>query len=269
MRMLLSLAVLVAASAAPAETIAITGVKAWTMTSASPIPNATVVIADGKLVSIEENGPVPGGARIVSASSGVVTPGLVDAATQVGLGEVGAIDEEAGSGVTKGPLGASFEVAYAIDANDLGVQQARADGLAYGLAFPDRSASAPFDGIATLLHLRPGGDIVERPRAAMLLTIGGGAARALGGSRAAGWQLVRNAFDEARLYRTRRDGGAPRDQLLNHLDAAALQAVLAGSLPLVVRTDRVSDLRQALALARDYRVRVMLLGGAEGLGHRR
>ena len=39
--------------------------------------------------------------------------------------------------------------------------------------------------------------------------------------------------------------------------------MLAGATPLVIQADRVSDLREAIALARDEKVRVVILGGAE------
>ncbi|MFI5078512.1 MAG: amidohydrolase family protein, partial [Vicinamibacteria bacterium] len=43
----------------------------------------------------------------------------------------------------------------------------------------------------------------------------------------------------------------------------ALQPVLAGTLPLLVAVDRASDIQALLDLAREYRVRVIVQGGAE------
>jgi imidazolonepropionase-like amidohydrolase len=113
-----------------------------------------------------------------------------------------------------------------------------------------------------VLHLLPGADIVELPRAVMV--VGAGAEAASGsGSRGASWQLIRNALDESRAYTRHSRNLAPRDQLLNHLDAAAIAPVAEGKMPLVIEANRESDIRQALALARDYPVRVILWGGSE------
>jgi imidazolonepropionase-like amidohydrolase len=75
--------------------------------------------------------------------------------------------------------------------------------------------------------------------------------------------LLRNALDEARAYRPSLTSGTPRDQLLNHIDAAAIRPVLTGAMPLVIQCDRLADIRQAISLARDYNLKVILLGGAE------
>jgi imidazolonepropionase-like amidohydrolase len=262
-RHLLALVALLAASSAGAETWAITGARVWTMTSAAPVDNATIVVENARIASVTAGGEPPKNARIVKAEGRVVTPALVDAATQIGLGEVGAVAEERGASVTKGPLGAAFDVEYAFDPADQAVRQARADGVAWVTIYPDGSASAPFDGNAAVVHLGSREAQVARSRSAMFATIGGNAAAAAAGSRAGSWQLLRNALEEARAYHRGAHGGSPRDQLLNHLDAEALAPVLAGTMPLVIATNRASDITQALALARDFRLRLVIFGGAE------
>lgn len=257
---LLALASLFAASPATAQVTAITGAKVWTMTANQPIDNATILIEDGKILSIERQGAVPAGVRRIAADGKVVTPALIDAATQLGLGEVGSIDEERRGTLSSGALGAAFDVAYGFDQEDQAVRQARADGVSWAMVYPDQSASAPFDGMAAIVKLGNALAQVAKPKAALLVTIGGSSAGRAGGSTAAAWQLLRNALDEARLYQP---SATARDQLLNHLDVAALQPVAAGAIPLVVRCDRLADIRQAISLARDYRVKVAIFGGAE------
>jgi imidazolonepropionase-like amidohydrolase len=246
------------ASAAPT---AITGAVVWTMTSDQPVENATILIDQGRIVSVKKDGPVPTGAARIEADHRVVTPALVDAATQIGLGEVGGIDEERRGRVDNGPLGAAFDVAYGFDPDDQAVRQARVDGVGWAMVYPDGSASAPFDGAAALVRLGPNEASIDRPKGAMLVSISGSGAARVGGSTAAAWQLLRNAFEEAARYRPESTG--PRDQLINHLDATALKPVLAGTMPLIVQCDRLADIRQAIALARDYRLKVTIFGGAE------
>jgi imidazolonepropionase-like amidohydrolase len=260
MRVLVALALLLFGGSASARVIAITGATAWTMTQHLPIEDATIIVDNGRIVSVEPHGAVPAGAQRIAAERRIVTPALLDAATQIGLGEVGNVDEEHRGTVSSGPLGASFTVAYGFDEEDQAVRQARADGVAWAMVYPSQSASAPFDGIAALVRLGPATADVATAKAAMLVTIRGSAASRTGGSTAAAWQLLRNALDEARAYRP---STSPRDQLLNRVDIEALQPVAAGRLPLVIDCDRLADVRQAISLARDYALKVVILGGAE------
>lgn len=262
MKTILFLAALGLSAPAMSAPIAITHATLWTMVGDKPIEDATILIDGSRIQSIKAHGSVPAGASEISADHHVVTPALIDAATQIGLGEVGGIDEERRGRVDSGPLGAAFSIAFGFDGEDSAVRQARADGVGHALIVPDGSGSAPFDGSAALVKLGNTDAEIERPRSAIVATIGGDSASRTGGSTAAAWQLLRNALDEARMFE-RFGAGHPRDQLINHLDAAALKPVLARTIPLIIQCDRLADIRQAIALARDYRLNVIIFGGAE------
>jgi imidazolonepropionase-like amidohydrolase len=74
---------------------------------------------------------------------------------------------------------------------------------------------------------------------------------------------LRNALDEARRYKQPAGVGGPRDQLLNHLDAEALQPVVAGRMPLAIYADRESDIRQLIRLHDDTKLPVILYSGVQ------
>jgi imidazolonepropionase-like amidohydrolase len=245
------IAMLLAAASAHAETIAIVGAEAWTNVTEAPIKNATILIADGRIVSIESGRLPPGSARVLQASGKVVTPALDAAATQIGLVEVAGASDTDDRAVTSGALGAAFDVALGVDANDLTVQQARAAGVARVLAFPGAAGNGIFAGQGARLYLAGNADIVER------------AADAVGGSRAAIWGLLRNALAEARSLHGPPSPLKPRDQLQNHVDIAALLPVLERRVPLAVVANREADIRQALAVGKDFAVSIVIVGGAE------
>src|SRR5205807_2009285 len=115
-----------------------------------------------------------------------------------------------------------------------------------------------FAGQAARLNLAERPDIVERARAALFMTAGGSAAHAAGGSRAAIWGELRNALAEARSLRGLPSPFKPRDQLLNHVDIEALSPVLEKRLPLAAVAQRDADIRQALAVARDFGISVVI-----------
>jgi len=254
---------LVMASSVQGDPIAITGAEVWTNATDQPIKNATIVISAGQIVSVQSAEPPPPGARVIEATGRVVTPPLDAAATQIGLVEVASASDTDDRAVQSGPLGAAFDVSLGVDANDLAVQQARAAGVARALVFPGPAGNGIFAGQAARLNLAERSDIVGRARAALFMTAGGSAAHTAGGSRAAIWGELRNALAEARSLRGLPSPFKPRDQLLNHLDIEALSPVLEKRLPLAVVAQRDADIRQALAVARDFGISVVIVGGAE------
>ncbi|HEY4129829.1 MAG TPA: hypothetical protein VGM50_04400, partial [Gemmatimonadaceae bacterium] len=71
-----------------AQVVAITGGRVFPV-SGPAIDNGTVIIRDGKIAQVGANLPIPPNAQRVDATGKWVTPGLIDAATQLGLFDVG------------------------------------------------------------------------------------------------------------------------------------------------------------------------------------
>ncbi|HJP67690.1 MAG TPA: amidohydrolase, partial [Sphingomicrobium sp.] len=241
MKSFAAIAALVISAPAAAVPTAITHANVWTTADDKPIEDATIIIDHGQILSITAHGKVPANAMRIDADRHIATPALIDAATQIGLGEVGGIDEERRGRVDSGPLGAAFAVSYGFDSEDSAVRQARADGVGRAMIYPDGSARAPFDGIAALVRLGDAKAEVERPRSAVVVTIGGNSASRVGGSSGAAWQLLRNGLDEARAFRATGLRGRSDGAILNHSDADALKHVLARTMPLIIQCDRLSD----------------------------
>jgi len=77
---------------------------------------------------------------------------------------------------------------------------------------------------------------------------------------------LRELLEDARAYGLRHpafEANQIRPLAANRLHLAALQPVLKGALPLIVHVDRAVDIQSVLALAREYRLRVIVLGGVE------
>jgi imidazolonepropionase-like amidohydrolase len=252
-----------ATPAANPTVTAIVHAKLYTMESDQPIDDATVVIRDGTIQAVGSALPPPAGAKVVDAAGQVVTPGLMTAGSQLGLYEVASSPDTRDYSIASGPLGAAFDVQYALNTNATAVPLALSDGLTRTVAFPDGSANAPFLGQAALLRLVPDAALLDRARVAMFARVGGTSVAGAGGSRSAQWILLRNALEEARRYKLSARVSGPRDQLLNHLDAEALQPVVAGKMPLAIYADRESDIREVVRLHDDTKFPVILYGGAQ------
>lgn len=256
-------ALLAAASAARAQDIAVVHAKAYVQPGAPPLADATLVIHDGRIAAVGAGLAPPPGAQVIDAQGRIVTPGLMNSSTRLGLVEVDSTDDSIDNAVKSGPLGASFDVQYALNPDSDLIAVARSDGLTRAISLPSGSADAPFAGQGAALRLSDDADVLDRPHIAEAVVVSGMTASRAGGSRAAEWRILRNALDEAKAYRDGRKPLEPRDQLLNHLDAEALIPVVEGKVPLAISTQRESDIRQAIALAHDYGVRVVVVGGAE------
>lgn len=243
------------AVAAVAQTIAVTHARLF-----DGLGDATIVIRDGKVADVGASLPAPADAKVIDAGGRLVTPGLMNAGSQLGLVEVSSLADTSDQTVQKSSLGAAFDVQDALNPNSTLLPRARADGLTRAGVYPGGSGSPPFAGQGVALRLSEGPEILDHARAMMMVDVSGMGAASFGGSRAAAWILLRNALDEAKAR-----PAAPGDHglLLNRLDAEALQPVLKGEEPLGVVAARESDLRQAVKLADDYHVKVVIFGGAE------
>ena len=262
-RTFIATALVLTCVSARAETIAIVHAKAWTLTAATPVENATVVVSDGKIVSVAADGAAPAGARVIDAKGRPLTPGLVHPATHLGLLEVSAATDTVDTGTKAASLGADFNVQYAINPNSALVQLARADGVTRAVSYPVRSGIPPFAGMGALLRFRDSGDVVDSGGAGVFVSIGNHRGEG-DGSRAAQWELLRHALDAAKAAASPAAGSSSTNApSKGDPEVLALEPVLNGKVPLAISTNRESDIRQAIKLATDYSLRVVIIGGTD------
>lgn len=275
MRALALLLALAASGPAWAQTIAVTNAEAWTMESAEPVRDATIVIDDGRIISVTPGGAAPDGATVIDAQGRPVTPGLVNGATQIGLVEV-ASAADTRDHASLDDRNAGLDLSRALNGNSTLVALARADGLTRALVYPSPSRAAPFGGEAAVVRLRDGVDILDRAEVAVYAVIGGGAWDKVG-SRAQQWTLLRKALSDARRPAAAPEGEKGKAKRKDKKDKfrgppgrggrrgaeEMMRSVVSGEVPLAIQTHRESDVRQAIQLAADFGIRVILVGGAE------
>ncbi|MBT8491763.1 MAG: amidohydrolase family protein, partial [Deltaproteobacteria bacterium] len=245
------------------ETFAIRGAKVYTGKGA-PITDATVVVRGGKIISIGKR-PPPAGARVMSGTGKIITPGLVDASTTVGLVEVSQVSEaNDGHFNTKSDdkIHAAYRVTDGFNARSVAIPVARSGGVTAVVTSPRGSLIA---GQAALVRLTPGAASVAAAPVTMAASLG---SRTLGGTPSRGMVIerLRELLDDARTYRRvkgRYDRNQSRRLAAERLDLEALGPVVAGRLPLVIRAHRTSDLRAAIQLKKDLGIDVVIEGGTE------
>jgi len=255
---------LVAASAAGGQTIAIVGGTVYPV-SGPRIERGTVLVRDGTIVAVGPDVVVPEGATRIDATGKWVTPGLVNAETALGLVEVEAVDETRDM-TAKGEhaVAAAFAAADGLNPASPMIAQARADGVTSVVAAPTGGLIA---GQAAAIDLVPGAPstMVLRAPLAIVAEVGN-SAQAEVGARGELLGRLRGLFDDVRTYERRHadyERADTRPLSAGPRDLAALVPVLHGTEPLMVHADRASDIEQAIALARDYGIKLIIVGGAE------
>jgi imidazolonepropionase-like amidohydrolase len=291
---LLAATALVAGLAVPAatQTIAVTGGTVALGDGSAPIPNGTVVIRDGRVVAAGQGVAVPAGAQVINAAGKWVTPGIIAGFSRLGLVDVDAV---AGSNdqSSNGPFSAALDIAPALNPNAAPVPINRAEGVTRAIVAPTTGKSI-FAGQGALIDTGADGQPVTRARLFQYVELGEQGAETAGGSRAASHALLRNALREAqqiagggRTVRNvaGREPGDPRnepvvvnpnetrdyearrnqDVLLTRFDAVALGPVIRGQQILAIHAERASDLRQVIALKREFpAIRMVIVGADEG-----
>ena len=258
-----ALATMMAVPAA-AQTIAITGGKVYPV-SGPPIENGTVIITNGKIAAVGANVPIPAGAQRIDATGKIVTPGFVDALTQLGVQEVSAVnDTRDASARGKDNIAASFTVWEGLNPNSVLLAPARKEGITTVVVVP---TGGLVSGQAALVDLVPGTmtDMIIRAPVAMVAEIGNPLAVGLA-SRGEVIGKLRELLEDTKFFQTHRDAfdrAATRPFAASRLDLQALIPVVEGKLPLLVSVNRVSDIDAAMRLARDYNVKLILSSAAE------
>jgi len=251
---------------APAQTIAITGGRVFPV-SGPPIDNGTVLLRDGKIVAVGANVSVPSDAARVDARGKWVTPGIINAATTLGVVEVGQVLETVdvpakgrGDAVT-----ASHRVWDGFNPGSPLLQVTRNDGITTVGVVP---SGGLISGQSAVLDLADGSmpEMLLRAPVAMLADIAGKSPER-GLSRGELIGRLREILSDTRDYLRRKsdyERNQSRELAARRSDLEALIPVIQGRLPLMIDANRASDIEGALALARDFRLRVILQSAAEG-----
>ncbi len=263
----LFIAVAVAIAAATpigAQTIAITGGKVYPV-SGPPIEGGTVVIVNGKITAVGSGVSIPEGAQRIDATGKIVTPGFVNAATQLGVQEVAAVNNTRDASARgKDNIAAAFTVWDGLNPNSVLLAPARQGGVTSFVVMPTGGLIA---GQAALLDVVPGTttDMIIRAPVAMIAEIGDPQSAGLG-SRGELIVKLRELLEDTKYFQTHRDAfdrAQTRPFAASRLDLEAMIPVIEGKLPLVVSVDRESDIDAAMRLAREYNFKLMIGGGAE------
>jgi imidazolonepropionase-like amidohydrolase len=255
------------AQAGAQEAVAIVNGEVHTV--AGPvIPGGTVVMEHGVITAVGRDVAIPQGARIIDATGKVVTPGLLDSNTHLGVVEISAYQGTSDGASANDRMTAAFNVAEGINPNSTLIPVTRVEGITCAVVAPAPGASL-IAGTSALITL--GGsrlpEMVVKTPVAMYAVLGERGAGYQGGARPLALLRLREAFQDARDYADNRTAflaGARRAYSLSRLDLEALVPVIRGELPLVLQVHRASDILTALRLKEEFGLTLVLSGVGEG-----
>jgi imidazolonepropionase-like amidohydrolase len=246
------------------SSIAITHAVVYAPGRRAPLQDATVVLVGGKVLAVAAGAvAVPPAARVIDGHGKVVTPGLIDADTDVGVVE---IDMEARTNDTDavGLFVPALRMADGYNPRSALIPIARSGGVTSVVVAPQAGALAGQSCFVDLTG-ETQAEAIVRPSLAQYARADEGEAQEVG-TRGGLWLLLREAFDDARFYSTHKaqyDANGARQLGLHRAGLEALLPVLRGEQPLVVTAHRASDIETALAFAAELKLKVILRGASE------
>jgi len=242
--------------------LAITNARILTV-SHGEIPSGTVLVGDdGRIAAVGADVAIPAGAEVKDAGGRTLTPGLVDAYSHLGLVNQGQGWAGDDADETTDPNVAQVRALDGIYPLDEGLDDARSGGVTTAHVSPRGTAVVAGETVAIKLRKAYAADqlVLRRPV---------GVAAGLG-------ETPKAHFGGDKKYPATRMGIAAilRDALVKAADykpekardlkQEALLPVIRGELPLCVIAHRSDDIITALRIAKEFNLKLMLLGCTEG-----
>jgi imidazolonepropionase-like amidohydrolase len=214
------------------------------------IEGGTVILRDGKIAAVGKGLAVPAGAQVIDATGKVVTPGLVDAMTALGLVEISGVSASNDTSAGGDLIQAAQRAVDSFNPRSPVIAIQRAHGVTTVVA-AQRGGLVSGQAFAFTLD----GTVIQ-PSVAMVAH-----ARIGGGHRGRALLKLRELLDDTRTYAKKKkdfDRRALRDLTASRLDLEAMLPVVKGTLPLTLNPTRASDIEAALRFAADEKIQLIL-----------
>jgi len=257
-----------------AETLAVQGGTVHPVSAEPYVGN--VVMTDGVITAAGPDAQVPADSQIIDASGLHVYPGMIDAMSQLGLIEVGAVpatDDQAEMGLYNPHLQAATAIHPASEL----IPVARANGITHTMVTPQVDDGV-IAGQAALVNL-DGWTVEEMaidPSVAMVIqwpeivtrrfdfatfSMKESAFKEAKEKAEEKQKELREWFEAAQHYQQAIDAGSTR--LDSDLRLAALARCLAGEKPIIVQADAQRDIEAAVEFTESLGLRMILAGGRD------
>ncbi|MBC7909574.1 MAG: amidohydrolase family protein [Pyrinomonadaceae bacterium] len=248
-----------------AQDVAVRGETVYTM-AGQPIRDGVVLIRGGKIerVGLASEVKIPAGVKTLRAK--VVTPGLIDARTVVGLaGHLNQPHDQMQLELSAA-IQPELRAIDAYDARERLVEWLRRFGVT--TIHTGHAPGALVSG-QTMIVKTYGDEVDDAtivPSAMVAVTLGNAGMGQSGkspGTRAKQISMLRAEFLKAREYETKQTTAKEDQKPARDLRLETLVRVLKREIPLLVNAHRAQDIISALRLAKEFNLSIVLDGAAE------
>ncbi len=249
--------------------------------SGPDIERGTVVIKDGKITAVGAAGSVPAGAQDINGQGLTVYPGLIDAATSLGLVEIG---QGAAGGVDLAEIGEmnpNAQAIIAVNPHSAHVRVTRVNGVTNVVSMPTGGTICGQAALLNLFGTTPRemglvpsiGMAINFPRVAVFsgpfaflrglqnLSLNDAIA-----ARDKQLDQLRKMLRDADAYGAAHDAYA-KDKTLprpeRNVVLEALVPYVRGEKPMMIRVDRANDILAALRFSEEMKLKPIIVGGNE------
>ena len=248
-----------------AEEVLITNANIYDGKSDDPFIS-NIYIKNGKIKNISNN--LFDVENVIDASGMVVTPGFIATDTEIGIVEIGALSVTRDDRPSMYNIG--FSVFDAFNPNSTLIPWNRANGITSAITLPKYSSS-PIGGLGSFFDLDSNLNISGIKDMVMVGRVGGSSS----GSRAETFALIEDLLDlafsiDSRVIKSNAEiiKFMSEMPLVSHLDLQirdihALYKLANTDLPLVIESNRASDILKLIDLKNKYNLNLVIMGAQE------
>ncbi|MHC4923115.1 MAG: amidohydrolase family protein [Planctomycetota bacterium] len=244
------------------------------------VEKGSVLLRNGRIMAVGRDVPLPDGAEVIDCRGGTVVPGFINAGTRVGLVDISLVKSVNDTDAGTDPSTPDIDVRDGVNIESDLWAVTRSRGVTTVLVIPQETNVIA--GRSALMHCvdGPEGSVEERTVLAptgLHVNFGVPPKRRFGGknrtpsTRMGIAAVVRREFEKARGYvekrraweRKKEEGDSKAKEPESDPAKDVLAAALRREIPVFARAHRLDDIRTALRIAEEFRLKLILQGATE------
>jgi len=234
--------------------------------SGEPIRNGVILVRDGKIERVASAAAVVIPSQYRTLTAKVVTPGLIDAHTVVGLAGYLNQPQDQDQLETSAAIQPELRAIDSYNSREKLVEYLRSFGVT--TIHTGHAPGALVSGQTMVVKTVEGGgdEAVLVPESMVAVTLGNAGLAGAGrtpGTRSKSIALLRAELIKAQEYQTKMDSSPAEKKPDRSLRSDTLGRVIKREIPLLVTANRATDILAALRLAKEFNIRIVLDGAAD------
>lgn len=225
-----------------------------------------ILIKSGKIISISND--IPNAKKVINADGKIVTPGFIAPDTEIGIVEIGSLSVTRDDSPKIYNIG--FSIFDAFNPNSTLIPWNRANGITSALSLP-KTSSSPIGGLGSFFDLNSDLNISGEKDMVMIGRVGGSSSK----SRAETFALMEDILDlafsiDSKVIESDIEIISFMNDMpiVNHLnlqvrDMKALYKLANNRLPLIIESNRASDILKLIKLKKKYNLNLIIMGAQE------